>query len=495
MATAAPHFVLVPLPAQGHMLPMLYLARLLATHSARATVVLTPANGSRHRAVLDRAARAGLAVDFAELPFPAGLFPHGCESFEKLPGWSHFTAFYDALSMLAEPLEKWLRSSLPPVDCLVCDSCCPWTAPVARRLGVPRVVFQGPSAFYLLAARNLDAHGAFGDDADVHEPIEVPDFPVRGIMVNRMTSLGLFQWPGPLQKLRRDTVEAEATADGLVFNTCAALEGAFAERYAAELGKRLWSVGPLCLVDADVNDISGSGDADGVVCWLDAQPAASVVYVSFGSVARLFPAQVAELAAGLEASRRPFIWAAKEVAAAGGIDAGFEDRVRGRGLVVRGWAPQMSILAHPAVGGFVTHCGWNSVQEGLVHGVPMVTWPQFVDQFMNEALVVDMLGVGVRSGASVPATHVAVVNPGEVLEVQVWRDGVERAVAELMDEGPAAAARTARAKELGMKMRAAMAEGGSSENEVKDMVRHVAEVAKKREKGDMILGAVEACEV
>ncbi|CAO2144276.1 unnamed protein product [Urochloa humidicola] len=481
MATAAPHFVLVPLPAQGHMLPMLYLARLLATHGARATVVLTPANASRHRAVLDRAARAGLAVDFAELPFPAGLFPHGCESFEKLPGWSHFTAFYDALSMLAEPLEKWLRSS--PAHCLVCDSCCPWTAPVARRLGVMRVVFQGPSAFYLLVARNLDAHGEFDRrDGDDREPIEVPDFPVR-VVVNRMTSLGLFQWPGPLQKLRRDTVDAEATADGLVFNTCAAVEGAYAEKYAAALGTRLWAVGPLCLVGADVN--AGAGvDAEGVVSWLDARPAVgSVVYVSFGSVARLFPAQVAELAAGLEASGLPFVWAAKEDAASGGIDAGFEDRVRDRGLVVRGWAPQMAILAHPAVGGFMTHCGWNSVQESLVHGVPMVTWPQFVDQFMNEALVVDVLGIGIRSGANVPATHVTVVKPGEVLEVQVWRDGVERAVAELMDKGPVAAARREKAKELGMKMTAAMAEGGSSENEVKDLVLHVAEVAKRRERG------------
>ncbi|CAL4965661.1 unnamed protein product [Urochloa decumbens] len=470
MAAAAPHFVLVPLPAPGHMLPMLDLARLLATHGARATVVLTPANAARHRAVLDHAAHAGLPVDFAELAFPAGTaLPHGCESFDVLVDWSHFAA----LSLLADPLEARLRSSATLPDCLVCDSCCPWTAPVAARLGVAkRVVFQGPSAFYLLAARNLDARGAFGGGADDdREPVEVPDFPVRGVVVNRMTSRGLFQWPGPLQKLRQGTVDAEATADGLVFNTCAAVEGAFAEHYAAALGKRLWAVGPLCLVGTDV------------VSWLDSRQAASVLYVSFGSVARLFPAQVAELAAGLEASRRPFVWAAKETAAA--IDAEFEERVKGRGLVVRGWAPQMAILAHPAVGGFLTHCGWSSVQESLVHGVPMLTWPQFVDQFMNEALVVDVLGVGVRSGASVPATHVALVKPGEVLEVQVWRDGVERAVAELMDEGPAAEASRAKAKELGVKMRTAMAEGGSSEAEVNDLVRRVTEIAKKREIGDM----------
>jgi hypothetical protein len=351
---------------------------------------------------------------------------------------------------------------------------------------VLRLVFQGPSVFYLLVSHNLDKHGAYDAAADDLEPIEVPDFPVRAV-VNRMTSLGLFQWPGPLERFRRDTLDAEASAGGLVFNTCAAVEGAFAERYAAALGKKLWAVGPLCLVNTEASTIARRADEmadDRIVPWLDAQPEASVVYVSFGTVVRLFPAQVAELAAALEASHRPFIWAVKETGAGGGIDDGFEERVRGRGLVVRGWAPQVAILAHPAVGGFLTHCGWSSVQESLVHGVPMVTWPHFVDQFMNETLVVDVLGVGVRSGASVPLTHVALVKPGEVLEVQVGREDIERAMAELMDVGPAGAARRETAKEVGTKMRAAMAEGGSSETDVKDMVRYVTEVGRKQSENE-----------
>jgi hypothetical protein len=486
MATAAPHFVLVPLPTPGHILPMLDLARLIAIHGARATVALTPVNAARNRAFLDRAVRAGLAVDFAELPFPGSALglPPGCESFDVLADWTQFATFYDALAMLADPLEAHLRPS--PPDCLVADSCCPWTSAVARRLGVLRLVFQGPSVFYLLVSHNLDKHGAYDAAADDLEPIEVPDFPVRAV-VNRMTSLGLFQWPGPLERFRRDTLDAEASAGGLVFNTCAAVEGAFAERYAAALGKKLWAVGPLCLVNTEASTIASRADEmadDRIVPWLDAQPEASVVYVSFGTVVRLFPAQVAELAAALEASRRPFIWAVKETGAGGGIDDGFEERVRGRGLVVRGWAPQVAILAHPAVGGFLTHCGWSSVQESLVHGVPMVTWPHFVDQFMNETLVVDVLGVGVRSGASVPLTHVALVKPGEVLEVQVGREDIERAMAELMDVGPAGAARRETAKEVGTKMRAAMAEGGSSETDVKDMVRYVTEVGRKQSENE-----------
>ncbi|XP_066380375.1 UDP-glycosyltransferase 73C4-like [Miscanthus floridulus] len=316
-----------------------------------------------------------------------------------------------------------------------------------------------------------------------------------------------------MERFRRETLEAEATADGLLVNTCSALEGAFVEGYAAALGRKVWAVGPLCLTDTDAATMAGRGnraamDAEHIVSWLDARPAASVLYVNFGSIARLFPTQVAELAAGLEASRRPFIWTTKETA---GLDTEFEARVKDYGLVIRGWAPQMTILSHPAVGGFLTHCGWNSTLEAISNSVPLLTWPQFADQFLNEALVVDVLGVGVRAGVKVPATHVMLLNPGDPLVVQVGRDDVERVVAELMDGGPtcviglgrysvgiyntseaggvvvlcdgygdnssSSSARrpgrgAAKAKELAHSKVAAVTKGGSSDIDMKNMLRH-----------------------
>ncbi|EEC72712.1 hypothetical protein OsI_06313 [Oryza sativa Indica Group] len=106
------------------------------------------------------------------------------------------------------------------------------------------------------------------------------------------------------------------------------------------------------------------------------------------------PKYLFEVGHGLEDSGKPFIWVVKvtEVATPEVQEwlSALEARVAGRGVVVRGWAPQLAILSHRAVGGFVTHCGCNSILEDITHGVPVVTWPHISDQFLNERLAVDV---------------------------------------------------------------------------------------------------------
>ncbi|CAO2185887.1 unnamed protein product [Urochloa humidicola] len=496
MAAAGLHFLLVPLVAQGHIIPTVDLARLLAARGARATVVTTPVNATRNRATVESARRAGLDIELAEIPFPgpAHGLPEGIENVDLVVEKEHFTPFFQSIWKMDAPLEAYVRSLPRRPDCLIADSCNPWTAPVCARHGIPRLVLHCPSAYYLLSTHCLTRHGVYDRVADELEEFEVPDFPVRAVG-SKATFRGFFQWPGG-EGFQSDVADAEATADGLVLNTFRDVEAAFVDAYAAALGVRTWAVGPTCAAagaalgdDADARAGRGNRadvDARRVASWLDARAPASVLYVSFGSIAHLPAKQLVELARGLEASGRAFVWAVKEAKSNPDVRAwldaeGFEERVEDRGLLVRGWAPQVTILSHPAVGGFLTHCGWNATLEAIAHGVPVLTWPNFADQFASEKLLVDVLGIGVRSGVKVPSMYL----PEEAQGVQVVSADVEKAVAELMDEGPEGEARRERAKEIAAKAKAAMEEGGSSYSDLTDMIGHVAELSRKKsQQGD-----------
>ncbi|KAJ6339859.1 hypothetical protein OIU77_007744 [Salix suchowensis] len=128
--------------------------------------------------------------------------------------------------------------------------------------------------------------------------------------------------------------------------------------------------------------------------WLDTKPPLSVIYVSFGSMGNISAEQVEEIAWGLKASNRPFLWVVKE--SENKLPTEFLNSVGESGIVVS-WCDQLEVLAHQAVGCFVTHCGWNSTLEGLALGVPMVCVTQRSDQPMNAKFVEDVWKVGVRS--------------------------------------------------------------------------------------------------
>jgi len=129
------------------------------------------------------------------------------------------------------------------------------------------------------------------------------------------------------------------------------------------------------------------------------------------------------------------------------VDAGPE------GKVVRGWVPQRRVLAHPAVGGFVSHCGWNSVLESLAAGRPLLAWPVMAEQAANAKHVVDILGAGVRAGVRAGAN---------VAPELVGRAQVAQKVRELMDGGEAGRRMRDRAEQVRQAARAAVGEGGTS---------------------------------
>ncbi|KAL6573452.1 hypothetical protein OROHE_001911 [Orobanche hederae] len=137
--------------------------------------------------------------------------------------------------------------------------------------------------------------------------------------------------------------------------------------------------------------------------WLGSKDELSTVFVSFGSEYFLSRDEIEEVACGLELSGVNFIWVLRfpkgeEVGGAGeALRERFSERVGERGRIVEKWAPQAEILRHWSVGGFVSHCGWNSLRESIDCGVPIVAVPMHLDQPVNAKLVAE-LGVGAEVG-------------------------------------------------------------------------------------------------
>jgi UDP:flavonoid glycosyltransferase YjiC (YdhE family) len=189
-----------------------------------------------------------------------------------------------------------------------------------------------------------------------------------------------------------------------------------------------------------------------------------VVYVSFGTLSHFSPPELRELAHGLDMSGKNFVWVI-----GGGADTekpewmpdGFVELLAhgDRGLIIRGWAPQMLILNHAAVGGFVTHCGWNSTLEAVSAGVPMVTWPRYADQFYNEKLVVELLKVGVGVGST---DYASKLEARRVIGGKV----VAEAIGRVMGDSEEAEAIRERARVLGERARRAVEKGGSSYDDI-----------------------------
>ncbi|RLM78820.1 UDP-glycosyltransferase 73C6-like [Panicum miliaceum] len=472
-AETAPHFVLVPMMAAGHAGPMLDMARALARRGALVTFVTTTLN-------LPRLGRGPgddeIPIRFLPLRFPcaeAGL-PEGCESLDALPGPSLLGRFNDACAMLRAPLVACLRGDAAagaPASCVVADACHPWTGGAARDLGVPRLAFDGFCAFSSFCMRQMNVHRIFDGVDDDRRSVRVPGFPID-VEISRARSPGNFTGPG-MKEFGEEIMAESARADGLVVNSFAELEPRFVDAYEATIGKKVWTIGPLFL-NTMPSAAATAEDAAAVRCanWLESKKPRSVVFVSFGSLVRSSVPQLAEIAHGLEASNRPFIWAVKP----GNLAEfewwlsgdGFESRVGEMGLVIRDSAPQRAILSHPATGAFVTHCGWNSVLECVAAGLPMATWPHFAEQFVNEKLVVDVLRVGVPVGVK-DATPWGV----EAAAVVAMREDVARAVAAVMDGGEEGSARRARAAELSRKARDAVARGGSSDRNMALLMEHV----------------------
>lgn len=252
-------------------------------------------------------------------------------------------------------------------------------------------------------------------------------------------------------------------SDGIIVNTFESLEPkavkAISDGLCVPNGSTppVFCIGPL--IASDKGRGSG-GNTEECLTWLDSQPSRSVVFLCFGSLGLFTAEQLKEIAIGLERSGQRFLWVVRapptktEVLLAGQdpdldslLPGGFLDRTKERGLVVKSWAPQVAVLKHDSVGGFVTHCGWNSVLEAVCAGVSMVAWPLYAEQRLNRVLLVEEMKLALWMNESEDGF--------------VTADEVEKRVSEIMDSEKGKAVRD-RVKAASEGAREAMSEGGSS---------------------------------
>lgn len=475
------HFLLIPLMSQSHLIPFTEMAKLFAHHGVKVTIVLTPLNAARFNTILEQAKASNLNIEFVSLRFPgqeAGL-PEGCENLDALPSLNLSLQFFAACNMLQKPLEKWLEEleSLP--NCIISDICLPWTTEIGLKFKIPRLVFHTTSCFCLLCSHNISCSKVLEGVTSESQTFLVPNMPDRieftKAQLPEATTKSLDEFTNLLNQFK----VAELSAQGIVVNTFEELEPRYVEEYQ-KVVKNIWCIGPLSLCNKAISDKFERGNKNSIderncLRWLDSMKPNSVIYVCFGSLCEMLASQLLELALGLESSNYPFIWVIKRGNYSAElekwlVEENFEEKTKGRGLIIRGWSPQVQILSHLAIGGFLTHCGWNSTLEGVSAGVPMITWPMFAEQFYNEKLLVQVLSIGVRVGAKTS------VNFGEEKDkVLVRSEDVKKAIEQLMGKGEEAEEKRERARKLGGIAKKSVEEGGSSYLNVKLLFQHISE--------------------
>ncbi|CAN6205318.1 unnamed protein product [Urochloa humidicola] len=449
------HVLLLPNPSQGHINPILQFGkRLAARHGVRCTLAET-----RFVLAHQSGGGGGAVVHVAAVS-------DGCDrgGFDEAGGVEAYTARLEAVG--SDTVGSLLRSEAAlgrPVHALVYDAFLPWAQRVARRHGAASAAFFtqacAVNVAYGHAWAGLVEAPLFAGDGDESPPLELPGLPA-GLTPRDLPTFMTDPKDRAYLDLLVNQFSGLDTADQVLVNSFYELQPQESEYMASRWGaKTVGPAVPSAYLDNRLPDDTSYGfhlytPLTAVTkAWLDARPARSVVYVSFGSLAKPGLVQMTEMAEGLYSSGKDFLWVVR-ASEMSKVPENFADKSKERGLIVT-WSPQLEVLAHPAVGCFVTHCGWNSTMEGMGAGVPMVAMPQWSDQTMNAKYIEDVWRVGVR------------VRPDE--RGVVRKEEIERCVRELM-EGERSMEYIQNSSNWKEKAKRAMSEGGSSDNNIIEFI-------------------------
>ncbi|KAJ7943385.1 Glycosyltransferase [Quillaja saponaria] len=398
MATPVLHLALIPGAGMGHLRPFLRYARLLVHHQyCRVTLITShPTLTLEESELISSFCSALPQVNHIQFHLP----PVDAATAKVTdPFWLQF----EAIRLSDHLLSPLLSSISPPLSAVISDMILTFCLlPITESLCLPNYILFTTSARMLSFLSCFPAvHGSKSSASSASFDGEVLEIP--GILPIPKSSISPFLLD-PNSRFANIFMEDSLKVpklNGFLVNTFKELEGQTME--ALNGGKvvkglpPIFSVGPLLPCEFERKDQLGT-----TLKWLDGQPEGSVVYVCFGSKAAMKRDQIRELGDGLMRSGSRFLWVLKdkpvdrdeeeELDEVVGDD--LKESMKKQGLVVSKWVDQGDILGHKAVGGFISHCGWNSITEAAYNGVPILAWPQHGDQKLNSEIVV-MSGLGI----------------------------------------------------------------------------------------------------
>ncbi|GKV02164.1 hypothetical protein SLEP1_g14631 [Rubroshorea leprosula] len=443
--TQVSNVLVFPFPIQGHINPMLQFSKRLASKGLRVTLLAITSTNKPMQL-------SESSINIEPIEFEEG---------ENVAGVDDYLDLYTTIipGKLAKLIEK-KKSSQHPIKFLVYDSGSPWTLDVARSAGIDAAPFFTQS----WAVNAIYYHFHKGT---LKLPLEQPVVKLPSMPALEVSDLPSFvrdteAYPGLGNLVRSQFTNLEEAS--LVFcNTLDMLEDEVIRWMSSY--KPIKTIGPTLpsiYLDKRLEDDKDYGinlfkpDTDACIKWLDSKEPASVVYISFGSLAALGEEQMEEIALGLKRSNKFFLWVVRETEQKK-LPTNFVEEALEKGLVVS-WSPQLRVLAHKAVGCFITHCGWNSTLEALSLGVPMVAMPQWTDQPTNAKFVEDVWKVGIR---------VRVDKHGIIK-----KEEIERCVREVM-EGEKSLDIKSNSESWKKLIKEAVDEGGSSDRNIDEFVAKI----------------------
>jgi UDP:flavonoid glycosyltransferase YjiC (YdhE family) len=393
------NILLVSYPAQGHINPLLRLAKCLAAKGS-SVIFLTTEQASKDMKIVnnitDKLGEGSLTFEF----FHDGLEDDNPIK-KDLDGYSKQLELVGKI-FLSQMIKNFADSN-KPISCIINNPFFPWVCDVAYEHNIPSALLwiQSTACFtayynYFHKLVRFPSHSEPYIDVHLNSSVvlkhnEIPDF------------LHPFSKYPFLATLILEQFKNLSKAFCVLVDSYEELEHDFID-YSSKNSILMRPIGPLFknpIIKSSNNIIKSDSDCN-IIEWLNTKPKDSVVYISFGTIVYLPQEQVDEIAYGLLDSKVSFLWVIKPPPKEMGLKEhvlpnGFLEETSERGKVVK-WCPQEEVLAHSSLTCFITHCGWNSSMEALSLGVPMLTFPAWGDQVTNAKFLVDVFGVGIRLG-------------------------------------------------------------------------------------------------